>query len=506
MMHQTLAIELTDDVVFSARSATEGGHASLDRIPGAALLGAAAARLYGQISRRDAFAAFHSGRLRFGDGLPFDGSELAYPMPLAWHHAKALRPERDGRLDRAAVHNFQHCNRIDVPAGAPPDTELQPKQLRAGYVRSDGTWVRPAHSLRLKTAIDPDTGRAAEGQLFGYDALARGQRFGVRIEADDDLDAGLFRQVVDALAGSLLLGRSRSAEYGRAKAWCVDLDPPRHGPLVVNRLTLWLLSDLALADADGQPTLTLDDASLGLPGARLCHDQTFLRSRRYSPWNGARHGYDRERLVLSAGGVITLDLAETLTPEQAARLQAGIGLHREAGLGRLCINPPLLADKHPSFAPASDRPAGAPAQPRPDDPLIAWLEDQAGDWKAHADQAGLALAEEYLRLLDSARRIAGVTPGLAFGPSKSQWGRVLEVARERDARDLFNALFSGDAAVIKSRAEGWGEEVPVHSGDWRRLADWLEERLAYDEGQRGYAHKIRRLARRVRDDIDTRRV
>lgn len=505
-MHRTLAIELIDDAVFSARAATEGGHESLDRIPGAALLGAAAAKLYARLDRKAAFAAFHSGRLRFGDGLPFDGGALGYPMPLAWHHAKNMPPDRGGRLDPDAVYNFQHGERIDPPADAPSAVERQPKQLRAGYVRPDGSWLRPARSLRLKTAIDPNTGRAAEGQLFGYDALARGQRFAARIEADGDLDAALFEQIIAALTGSLLLGRSRSAEYGRARAWTVDLGAPAPGPLQGNQVTLWLLSDLALVGADGQPTLTPDAVSLALHGATLCAGQTFLRGRRYSPWNAARHGYDRERLVLSAGGVITLALAQALTPQQAARLHAGIGLHREAGLGRLWVNPPLLADKHPDFEQAGAVADLTIAEPAPPDPLIAWLDVQGGDWKAEAERSGLALADWYIKLLVEARRIAGVSPKLAFGPSKSQWGRVLEAAREHDGKRLFDVLFSGDSAVIKPKAEGWSEEVPVQIGKWERLADWLQGQLPHDAAQRGYAHKVRRLARRVRDDIDTRRV
>lgn len=504
-MHRTLAIELIDDAVFSARSATEGGHESLDRIPGGALLGAAAAKLYGSLDRKTAFDAFHSGRLRFGDGLPYERGALGFPMPLAWHHAKAQPPDRNKPLDPNAIYNFQHTESIDSATDAPAAVERQPKQLREGYVQADGTWLRPARSLRLKTAIDPETGRAAEGQLFGYDALARGQCFAAWIESDDDFDAGLFEQIIDALTGSLLLGRSRSAEYGRARSWSVDVGAPVPGALQGSRLTLWLLSDLALVGAEGQPTLCPDAVSLALPGATLCAGQTFLRSRRYSPWNAARQGYDRERLVLSAGGVITLALTQPLTLEQTARMHSGIGLYREAGLGRLWVNPPLLADKHPSF----EQPCASEAttdEPAPSDPLIAWLEGQAGDWKAEAERAGVELAERYIKLVAEARRIAGVPPDLPFGPSKSQWGRVLETAREHDGKRLFDVLFSGDSAVIKPKAEGWSEEVPVKVGQWERLAGWLQGQLPHNEAQRGYAHKVRRLARRVRDDIDTRRV
>ena len=48
--------------------------------------------------------------------------------------------------------------------------------------------------------------------------------------------------------------------------------------------------------------------------------------------------------------------------------------------------------------------------------------------------------------------------------------------------------------------------MPVKTGNWQRLADWLKERLTEQRTDRGYAHSVRRLARRIRDDIDKRRV
>ena len=88
---RALRLTLLDDCVFSARNATEGGHHSLSRIPGQTLLGAAAARLYGTFIERgdDAYTAFHSGRVRFLDGLPSDADAIAYPVPLAWHRPKS---------------------------------------------------------------------------------------------------------------------------------------------------------------------------------------------------------------------------------------------------------------------------------------------------------------------------------------------------------------------------------------------------------------------------------
>jgi hypothetical protein len=347
MKRQALLITLIDDCVFSARAATLGGHEGLDRIPGQTLLGAAASRLYARLDARGGFEAFHSGKLRFCDGLPTDGEAVAYPMPLAWHKAKtAPNTPLDGQ-DGIQAYNFLHVQRIPAMEGV---AEPQPKQLRIGYLFEDYRTVKPGQALRMKTAIDPKEGRAAEGQLFGYESLSRGQRFIAWIEADDAFDTALFEQVVESLSGELLLGRSRSAEYGRVLIERTDIAPPGPGRVIGNSLSLLLLSDLALVDGQGRPTLDPDPRHLGLGEGEVDWGRTFLRSRRYSPWNAYRHGYDRERLLLSAGGVITLkNLAQPPSTEDCVRLMSGVGLFRECGLGRLWVNPSLLEKEKDLF-------------------------------------------------------------------------------------------------------------------------------------------------------------
>ena len=502
-MKQTLTIELLDDCVFSARSATEGGHESLDRIPGASLLGAAAAKLYAKLDRTQAFAAFHSGRLRFGDGLPWNGQEIAYPMPLCWYHAKMQKPEEKGYLQQEHVYNLFH--RAELSSGA------QPKQLRSGYVHSDGRWVKPEHSLRLKTAIDPATGCAAKGQLFGYDALARGQCFAATIEADDDFDPALFQQIGDALSGETLLGRSRSAEYGRVRITKLDHSPePTSQKTDGDTLTLWLLSDLALVDAHGQPTLTPSGEALGLPGAEVDWDKTSLRQRRYSPWNAARHGYDSERLILSAGGVITLKTNSAPDPDALARLQQGIGRYREAGLGKVWVSPPLLHGEHPSFT--APVPPSKAASTKPQHPLLDWLYERAAiDWRAEAEQQANKLAEDYKERIQAGRHLLGIPDDLPFGPSKAQWSRIGTAAKKHNGQDLYNKLFGKDdndkSAIIKPKGEGWQEEIIDNQDKILSIGTWLQEQLKFDGQQttpKAHAHMIRHLARRVQDDIDRR--
>jgi len=505
MKRQALKIELLDDCVFSASSATEGGHESLDRVPGAALLGAAASALYAMLTSDEAFTVFHSGQLRFGDGLPWDDASIGWPAPRCWHYPKTEEICDGGFLKAVTLYNFAFEERPKPKDDDGKDKQL--KQLRDGYVHADGRHSKPLHSLRLKTAINPDTGRANEGQLFGYDALHRGQVFISLLEADDELDEKLFQQVVGALQGEVLLGRSRSAEYGRAKITQISLPEMPMSGKAADSLTLWLLSDLALNDAHGQPTLQPDGASLGLPGTEIVWNRTFLRGRRYSPWNAARHGYDRERLVLEAGGVITLKLNGTDRNEAIAILEKGVGIYREAGLGRVWVDPPLLSGAKPQFKPHAQHEPKTGEVSEPAHPLVGWLKAAAGiSWKQEAEQWAREFETLYLKTVESSRSLHGIPPHVAYGPSRSQWGTVLEKAKSATGNAVHQRLFDGDDAVIKPKGEGWDIEVK-EGGRYLTLADWLKGQFAEKNTEpKRYAHFVQLVARRLQDDIANRRV
>lgn len=514
---QTLKITLLDDCVFSKRAATEGAHETIDRVPGTALLGAAAAQLYAQLTTAESDTVFHSGRFRFCDGLPLSAGEPAWPVPMCWHHAKDDWPRdpESAWLYPTRIYNFLHVDAIPRCAsdGTPTAQRTQPKQMRDGYVSAHGRLVRPALNYRMKTAISAQTGRAAESQLFGYSALQRGQTFLARVEADADVDAALFARVIGALHGQVLLGRSRSAEYGRAQIEPVTPAAPTAQAGIANgqTLVLWLLSDLAPCDAWGQPTHVLDAEALGLPeGSRVLWDKTYTRAGSYSPWNAKRHGYDAERRVLLAGGVITVQLPASADPAACvAQLQHGIGLHREAGLGQVWVNPPLLSSIHPDFITAPTAADPKPAQPtKPDHPLADWILQHHSADSSNAESQARRIEEEYLPAIEAARRALGY-PDFAtdFYPSRAQWGSVYEAARTRSDEALYRALFVGDDAVIKPTGKGWGLELPPgkeQPKQWQRLCDWLREQIGAN--QRCDALLVRQLARRLMNHPEKRKV
>lgn len=464
-----LILTLIEDVVFSERSATVGGHKGLDYIPGAALLGAAAARLYSKLPATAAFTLFHSGQVRFGNGLPLAPDiELSWPVPLCWHYGKGEKIFDNGKII---------ADKVWMGTNLPNNSQSQ--QIHHGYVTQAGTWLKPKEVMRMKTAIDPVTGRTNKDATFGYESLSAGQRFVARIIADTTVTGELFAQLRTALTGSILLGRSRSAEYGRVAVEIRDFTPP---PLTLNNqqhITLWLISDLAALDNKGQPTLTPHPEWLGLPPGKINWEQTFIRTRRYSPWNSYRGGPDVERQVIIQGSVLTFDLERILNAQEQARIRSGLGAHRETGLGQVWLNPAWLGtmNGHPQFISSPPiKESKDDKKPQSTSALITWLKGEQEKQLSRGTVAKQAhdVVREYKKSLESARKLKGLAINSEIGPSASQWGSVLSAAKDANSSEaLKEKLFKGDSCVCKYTMPGWEDEywtgkVIIQFADWIR--------------------------------------
>lgn len=490
MHKQKFTITLQEQVVISQRPAILGGHSSLDYLPGATLLGACAARLYKKLSKENAYTVFYSGKVRFGNALPLSHTNRqSYPMPFCWHQQKTGEAAiQEEQLKPQNVLNYQ----IDTYQAG-----IQPVQLRNGYIALDGYVTQAQPQLRMKTAIDPSTGRASDGQLFGYTSLPQGMRFGFMLEADQDVPSQLFNQVLENIENHhIALGRSRSAEYGNVKIvkanWTFDdkiQSSEDQNKEKTAEITLWLLADLALLDEWGQPTLLPTTQHFGLPAGQLKLEKTFIRSRRYAPFNNHYCRREYERNVLNMGSVLHFHLNEPIAIQAIReKLQTGVGLYRQAGLGQIWLNPPILQTAQPSFISNQTRllkklkkPEKAPEPPEL--PLARWLLRQVG--QTSQTQKIEQQAKEWiitLRLLyKSARLLASVHAGVRVGPSASQWGRVLELAKtpQLSAAKIREQLFGGDRAICKKTDPEWSAKIFLDQAQnqTQNFKQWLEQKI-----------------------------
>lgn len=504
MNQQSIIIELLEDTVISATSATAGAHHSLDYIPGATLLGAAAARLYGQLGS-EAFGVFHGNAARFSDGLPLVADRPAWPVPLSWHEEKFNPARADSKVDGAQLINLATDQR---PEGS------QLKQLREAHVDiATGAWIKLALRLRMKTALQE--GSAKEGALFGYEAIPAGSRFLATISARDE---ALLEQLMDVFQQGILIGRSRSAEYGRAS---VTLENPPALPETVDSPSsdlnfLYLASDLCLLNRNGQPCLAPEGEDLGIEGAKLVPENSFLRTRSYAPWNAYRRHHDMERQVIARGSVLALD--GDIDP---AALQAiardGLGLYRNQGLGRVLVNPSFVVNPQDVVG-NEDVKETAPEKPeRPSTPLIELLDERAGSStvKAGIAQQAEKFSKEIRKVLKEARLAGGILDSEDFGPSASQWSKFCDLRNMKckGKNELMLAIFgpeekpdekkpdkkprSDEIGIARPDHQNWKEKIWVGS-EQLTIADWFRRELE-KEARTDLIDKARNPTRALRE-------
>ncbi|MGH8497708.1 MAG: hypothetical protein ACRERV_02710 [Methylococcales bacterium] len=496
-------VTLQQDAIFSEHAASTGGHECLDYLPGAAFLGAVAARLYEQYPDRQ-LDYFHNGKVRFHDALPIGSKGFClYPIPLCWHYAK----EKEAGEEYI---NLQHLDSKDIEDYY---AETQWKQYRNHYVNlyakeeDNNCLFQTQSDLRMKTAIDFESGTAAQQQLFGYASLPKGSRFLFQLEAETGVDLS---PILEVLRQGIRLGRSRSAEYGAVELSKVPYVLQYRLPVInedTDSLSLWLLSDTALQDACGQPTLQPSAVDIGLPNdlnLELQLERSFIRSRYYAPFNNKHQCRDLERTVLSRGSVLYFQSTKGSAID-ARTLQTlqdrGIGLYRQNGLGRVWINAPILKEMEVRL-PLSSRKlqsysslirTSRVVEEPTENPLYRYLQSRIGQQK-NEDTIGNIISEWRQKLVEayrSALRLEPYSAGLCIGPSPTQWGRVMEAATQPNRlfgqakkRKPEGSQAQEDKDEIQTESPSllnvsWGflhsrEDVPVE-GLQPHIADWKDE-------------------------------
>jgi hypothetical protein len=278
----------------------------------------------------------------------------AYPMPqilMEPKHAGGGFDRTTGRIDSAVASIGRRKGEKDKH-GNPIQRDVFG---RRAFISTAGDKIEPDFRSRMRTAVD--NGRAALGQLFGYEHIepAETQYYAATIEVDDGTfedgtEERKWQQLLETFEGqSLRLGRAAGTFYGGAYYCEVydgageDLWPATAVPSISagTQIRVWVLSDLALVDRFGAPCFVPTPGMLGLPEAgRLQGSDSAISVRRYAPWNRKLGSRDAERQVIAAGSVFTF------TYDDAAAMSGlgpgAVGLWRETGLGRIWVAPPML--------------------------------------------------------------------------------------------------------------------------------------------------------------------
>ena len=175
-------------------------------------------------------------------------------------------------------------------------------------------------------------------------------------------------------------------------------------------------------------------------------------------------------------------------------------------MGSLVVNPQLLSTQKPvaiTQYDVSDQDTQQQAVAKPDHPFIHWLtgsNEQESKQRSDTEYAA-KVVKQIPKLYQSAQTYLGVQAGLRVGPSGSQWGRVVEVAKEyQSTPELDNEFMVKLAGICSPDDDDWGVAVFIDQ-DETSFAGWIEKVLkpqAQDEKVNNIAEVALQIARQAR--------
>lgn len=503
-MHQFgICIHLLDNLIISERNATEGAHRCLDYIPGACILGIVARSFYADpaINHDQAYTFFHSGRLRFGNGLPLiinkahiENSHICYPMSLSWFTVKSEQA-------KLAASQIIYCeNKVCLNDETSNEQAKQYRSVSEPFFHAlDETQISspfysysPLKHFHLKTALNPGTRVASDSQLFGYESLPAGLEFYAMVELDQTLAEqfpDLLEQLKNTLVGQKSIGRSRSAEYGNVQIAVHDessllkkLSNVTSAQLESD-MVLYCVSDLALVDDKGQPTLNptpenllraiIEDENIKtemLASIKVDWSRTFIKPRTYSAYLSHQQAYDIERQVIRQGSVVTLKLDRLKTELKQTLVECfknGIGLFKSSGLGKIWINPDFLMSKciELQSAHTDSNVFSLPVKTHIETDAVIrfknWFKSEVALSGSKINKENInELLDELKKCYRLAKTFQGKPDYREIGPSPSQWGAILKATREtpNSFKQLEQKLFCSKDACCKQNQKGWCHE------------------------------------------------
>ncbi|MGD6740195.1 RAMP superfamily CRISPR-associated protein [Photobacterium leiognathi subsp. mandapamensis] len=449
------ALTTIDPIIVSQSAATTNNHQGLDYIPGSAMLGLVASRLYSELTDENSWQLFHSGKVQFSPAYPVVEQQVSLPIPASWHFAKGDAMTENGSINPMLLNQALDFTR---------DENVQYKQCRQGYVTANGAVATVKQGVVTKTALDRQTGSVKEGSLFLYSYLDAKQTFMGWIDCGSEDEKSRIETV---LAGTHRLGRSRGSEFGRVKIECIEAPQWPESQPIKNRLVLWCVSDCQCVNQWGIPTYTPELTDL-VPGTngRLNTAQSFIRTTTVSRFNQKRQGFDSEQALIAKGSVLVFDEVRISDEQLNALGSKGIGINRQQGLGWVMVNP-AWASKATLATDALFSPIACHHVVKQKNvaavntPLMAWVTRQQHLKHSVVDniEKAKSVFSALMSDLQTARAYNHVAESYEFGPSSTQWRRIADVLRHNSDDATWKiALFDTKHGICKTEGDdfGWG--------------------------------------------------
>jgi len=424
------------DIVLPASSNTQGNVALNDFIPGSNFLGMVAKKY--ESFKEDSMSVFHNGDVQFGDGHISVNGKLSFKIPLSYHYIKTEESSYYNRLLLSADEERSLRNE-----------QQQLKQVRDGFMFTDGSYVSPAYNYAQKSSHDKDLRKSKEGGMFGYSALSEGTEWIFKVTYKNE---SLIAAVEKQLLGSQYLGKSRSSQYGQVDITSsnniseVDTFTPE------NTYTyLYVNSRLALHDEEGVFTVTPSLENLGFSAKKIVWDKTFIKTSEYTPYNYKRQSKEYTRACINKGSIITLEGCTDAADHK-------VGAFLSEGFGDILVNPKFLDAKVPVLHKLEEDEIGDTSivKERPDTSLLNFLESK----KKEEDDAFTVASD-----------VQNVYKQL-IGPSKSQWGEIRSIVGS--AKDVDDLTMKIENYVKGGKSEKqWEGKLPKLLSEIRQSSDPL---------------------------------
>lgn len=343
-------------------------------------------------------------------------------------------------------------------------------EVRDFVVLSEGglrSRFSPRKSVEMHIRVNPETGRVAEGDLYGYVVLEPGQFFVGQISCRDEaiwktlcLMAGM---VETNGVYHLRLGKASRRGHGQVSiVFEKCTSSPWHGSAIQDRVTnldqvvMTLLSDTIIVDDWGRfaQSFSVDwlRRELNLPekaSVEIVRNRSFAAVRSVQSFK-AHLGLPRPRdLGMVAGSTVQLRFSGMDKTELQTLLGAveanGIGLRRNEGFGVVAFNHPVYRQEWTQSS--LDIPESMVVVNAKEEHFLFRLEQFRHTWAQHLDRAKSGLLAQAV-LAPVARLVHASSPssGDAVDERLIEFGNTAELIDEQlQGREKPSLYHKGDA-------------------------------------------------------------
>lgn len=383
-----LHLKALDPLVITDGSAEGMGHRTLHYIPGNMLLGAGAAAWKRAHKGEDPDAnaefkaLFLNGKVSWGNACPSLGGKPSVPVPLSFTMLKNHKGLPVEGMSQAALEDCLILN--NAAPHIPEDLHLsarvkrlwpkkklgtvKSKKLSQDFMLADSCQAVEVDEIFTMHVAIGENRTAADGQLYGYQALRSGIEFISEIICEDELEQSVLKLLEQVK--TLRAGHSRAAGYGELAVIQISsaaLDFNKDVKVERGELRLYFKSPYMPVHRWENPFDSLDNEFDQLPVKATIDDKTFFGAyRQVAGFNGLWQLPRRTRTVLKEGSVVVVQIHTSDPDAFLAALPPALGGQVQEGYGRYLINPPFLESETPvkAFLAAGGAQAGETADSR----------------------------------------------------------------------------------------------------------------------------------------------